>query len=296
MVFKPITIDDKESITAYTYPGTYLNCDYAFANMCSWRFLYDSVFTIQDNFLLIRFYVEDKGRKHLGYMFPVGNGDLKHAIHLMEADSESMGHPLAILGITPEAKNQLNEAFPNDFNFSAERDFFDYVYLREELQTLKGKKLQSKRNHINKFRKQYNYTYLPITPDIISQCMELERVWFQANDTESDLGDLSNERRSMIYAMENFDSWGLWAEPLLWTVKLSHSHTVRPSTTRLSAYTLKRPTSTMKEFSVLSIRNLCRTFPNNISISIAKKTWDYPAYANPNCHTTRRFYSKKVPL
>ena len=50
--FKPIRLEDKEIITSFTFPSDYRNCDFSFANMCSWRFLYDSEFAIVDGYLL----------------------------------------------------------------------------------------------------------------------------------------------------------------------------------------------------------------------------------------------------
>jgi len=207
--FKKITIEDKEAITAYTYTGTYHNCDYAFANMCSWHFLYDSEYAVSDNFLFIRFYIEDKGHKRLAYMFPVGGGDLKHAIDILERDAEEKERPLLILGITPESKVSMESLFPGHFVYIKERDYFDYIYLREDLTTLKGKKFQPKRNHINKFKSRYDYTYLPITPDIVPQCMEVENIWCKANLNEDDKEDLTHEHLSMVFALEHFDQLGL---------------------------------------------------------------------------------------
>lgn len=114
--FKPITIEDKELITSFIYPHNYRNCDYSFANICSWRFLYDTEFAVVDGFLLIRFWIEDKSR--LVYMTPAGKGDLKHALELLEADSLEHGHPLCMLGVTPDAKDILEEALPADFSIS----------------------------------------------------------------------------------------------------------------------------------------------------------------------------------
>ena len=208
-VFKPIHIEDKETITAFTLPNHLLNCDYAFANMCSWRFLYQSEYAIEEQFLFIRFFVEMKERKRLAYMFPVGNGDLKQAICQMETDAEQSGHSLIILGVTREAKERLETLFPNNFIFTLDRDYFDYVYLRENLISLSGKKYQPKRNHINRFKKLYDYTYLPITYDIIHKCMELEQVWYEANKEEANREDLLHERCSMRFAMEHFDQLGL---------------------------------------------------------------------------------------
>ncbi|MDR2139318.1 MAG: phosphatidylglycerol lysyltransferase domain-containing protein [Tannerella sp.] len=202
--FKPISIADKDAITACTYPSRFLNCDFAFANMCSWRFLYDSEFAVVDGFLLIRFLIEEKGRKHQVYMFPVGNGDFRHIIAVLEDDARANGHPLWILGVTPDEKKTLNQLFPSEFIYIVERDYFDYIYLRSDLQQLKGKKYQAKRNHINKFRDNYRYTSLPLTPDLAPKCMELECKWYRDNHTEEDAEDLEHEHRSIAFALNHF--------------------------------------------------------------------------------------------
>ena len=209
MLFKPIQIEDMETITRFTYPSNHLNCDFAFANMYSWRFLYDSEYAIQDQFLFIRFYIERKERKRLAYMFPVGKGDPRQAIHTIEKDAEAHNHPLLILGVTPEEKKTLISLFPNHFNYTPERNYYDYIYLRDDLITLSGKKFQPKRNHINKFKKQYDYTYLPVNHDIIPECKKLEQVWYEANKDEANSENLCHERCSMHFAMEHFDALNL---------------------------------------------------------------------------------------
>ena len=203
--FKPIQIEDKEEITGFIYPRNRHNCDFAFANMCSWRFLYDSEYAVQDHFLFIRFYIEENNRKRLAYMFPVGDGDLQQAIESIDNDAKTLNYPLLILGVTPEEKKMLNSLFPDHFFYIAERDYFDYIHLRKDLTTLSGKKFQPKRNHINKFKKQYDYQYLPITQEIIPECMALEQVWYEANRNVENNVNLFHERCSMHYAMEHFD-------------------------------------------------------------------------------------------
>ncbi|MDH6344194.1 hypothetical protein M2480_003109 [Parabacteroides sp. PFB2-12] len=201
--FKPITLDDREVITSYTMPANYSNCDFSFANMCSWRFLYDSEFAIVDHFLVIRFKIEDKTRP--AYMMPIGDGDLKQVLHKMETDSQELGHPLLLLGITPYARLKLEEVLPGEFHYIPERDYFDYIYLREDLVNLTGKKYQAKRNHINRFKKEYRYEYMPITPELVPECLTLEKKWYKANRTEEDEEELSYERRSITYALNHFN-------------------------------------------------------------------------------------------
>ena len=142
--FKPIEIEDRDIITSFTIPSNYKNCDYSFANICSWRFLYDSEFAIVNGSLLIRFWIENKTR--VAYITPTGQGDLKQAIDLLEADSLEQGHPLCMLGVTPDAKEELEKAIPGGFFYIPERNYFDYIYLREDLATLKGK--NTRRNAI----------------------------------------------------------------------------------------------------------------------------------------------------
>ena len=107
--FKPIEIEDRDIITSFTIPSNYKNCDYSFVNICSWRFLYDSEFAIVNGSLLIRFWIENKTR--VAYMTPTGQGDLKQAIDLLEADSLEQGHPLCMLGVTPDAKEELERLY-----------------------------------------------------------------------------------------------------------------------------------------------------------------------------------------
>lgn len=205
--FKPITIDDKEIITSFTLPSNYRNCDYSFANICSWHFLYDSEFAVVDGLLLIRFWIEEKTR--VAYMTPTGQGDLKHAIELLEADSLENGHPLCMLGVTADAKEELERVLPGSFFYIPERDYSDYIYLREDLATLKGKKYQAKRNHINNFNKKYTYQYISITPELVPECMQLECKWYKANQASSDEEDLNVERRSLTYSLSHFNQLGL---------------------------------------------------------------------------------------
>ena len=50
--------------------------------------------------------------------------------------------------------------------FIEDRDNWDYVYLREKLASLSGRKYHGKKNHYNAFKKEYpDYVYEPIGPE-----------------------------------------------------------------------------------------------------------------------------------
>ena len=73
----------------------------------------------------------------------------------------------------------------------------------------KREKYQAKRNHINKFNKKFAYEYIPITPELVPECLQLECKWYKANREDNDEEDLNDERRSIIYALNHYDELGL---------------------------------------------------------------------------------------
>lgn len=205
ITFKDVTIRDKDTITQYTMNSCRRNCDLSFSNLCSWRFLYNTQFAIVDGFLVFKFWAAGE----LAYMMPVGEGDLKKVLEALIEDARREGGPFCMLGVCSCMREDLEAIMPGQFTFTADRDYADYIYLRSDLATLKGKKFQSKRNHINKFRNTYpDYEYLPITPERVSECLQLEAEWCKANDCDQQEGT-GNERRALIYALEHFEELGL---------------------------------------------------------------------------------------
>lgn len=203
--FQDITPDDRALITSFTLHSPRQNCDLSFSNLCSWRFLYNTRFAVCEGFLLLKFWVEEEPV----YMMPVGNGDLHRAMEALMEDAREEGVPFRMLGISEEMCHELEELFPERFVFTDDRDYADYLYLRSELASLAGKKLQAKRNHVNKFLRTYpDYEYTPITPDRIGECIALEAEWCKANNCQQHEGT-GNERRALLYALHHFEALGL---------------------------------------------------------------------------------------
>ena len=202
--FKDLTLEDKETIIKYTMNSDRRNCDLSFSNLCSWRFLYDTQFAEVDGFLVLKFWANEK----LAHMMPIGEGDLKKVVEDLEVNANEEHKELWMLGVTPDMKEEIEKIMPGKFVFTPNRDYADYIYLRTDLATLSGKKYQAKRNHINKFKKTYNYEYVDLTPEHIQECLRLESEWCKQNGCEEQEGML-NENRAIIYALTHFEKLGL---------------------------------------------------------------------------------------
>ena len=165
--FQDITLADKDTITSFTMKSNRRNCDLSFSNLCSWRFLYNTQFAVVDNFLVFKFWAGEQ----LAYMMPVGTGDLKAALKELIEDAGKENQPFCMLGVCANMRAELETILPEQFTFTEDRDYADYIYLRSDLSTLKGKKFQAKRNHINRFRNTYpalhNFEVLGLTGGIL---------------------------------------------------------------------------------------------------------------------------------
>ena len=178
-----------------------MNCDLNVANLCSWQFLYHTEYAVVEGFLVLRFVADG----HVTYMKPIGKGDLRHVLELLRADARSLGDTLRVACVCPCAQALMNESMPEAFTFEINRDKSDYLYLREKLVTLAGKKLQPKRNHVSKFKRTYpNYEYRPLTADLVPDCIRLGEEWCRTTDSGMQHA-MEAEQHMIAYALQHID-------------------------------------------------------------------------------------------
>lgn len=197
--FRPILPGDLSSIRSCVPQGVPLNCDLGFANMVGWSFVYNTEVAFCDDLLFVRFYVNDQ----LVYMPPIGKGDYNEAFKMLQEDAESLGKPLIMFGVLKKDAKILENNMPGYFRLLPDRDVSDYIYLRSDLSELKGKKLQPKRNHANRFAAQYpDYRYVNLTDDIVSDCLKMENRWLEAKSGK-ERQTIENERKMVQYVLNH---------------------------------------------------------------------------------------------
>ncbi|GHV30251.1 hypothetical protein FACS1894177_02510 [Bacteroidia bacterium] len=203
--FKPVTINDKEAIQNFFDKTDFRNCDFSFSNIFCWQNSYNTTFTIEDDFLFLHF----KTQGHPGYLFPVGEGDLKKTIERLDLDAQEREIPLRIFAVTQEMFDLIEKNMPGEFIYKKDRSWYEYIYSSEDLISLVGKKYQPKRNHINKFKRTYSWEYLPITGEIIPDCLKLYRRWCAENGGCNSESSLVQECIATHRAFDHFEQLGL---------------------------------------------------------------------------------------
>jgi len=200
--FQPVTTYDKETLQSFFNKVAFGNCDFSFSNIFSWKHSYDTTFAVEDDFLYIRF---QPAGDLPGYLFPVGTGNLKVAVERLKQDANERATELRLYAVTQRMFDLLEEAMPGQFIYEKDRDWYEYIYSSEDLITLVGKKYQAKRNHINKFKRIYKWEYLPITRQIIPDCLELYERWCAENGGCNSEQSLIEERIATQNTFQNFE-------------------------------------------------------------------------------------------
>ena len=139
--FKDITLADKDTITSFTMKSDRRNCDLSFSNLCSWRFLYDTQFAVVDNFLVFKFWAGEQ----LAYMMPVGTGDLKAVLWELIEDARKENQHFCMLGVCSNMRADLEAILPEQFTFTEDRDYADYIYLRSDLSNAEREEIPSEK-------------------------------------------------------------------------------------------------------------------------------------------------------
>ncbi len=185
----------KEEYEAYLQANGERGCEYSFVNLYLWgrqkaAFLHGQlVFFSQFN-------------RRSVYLFPVGTGDKKPALDAVMADARARGIPCRLAGLTHDDCALLEQLYPGKLQYHFDRDSFDYVYDINDLADLKGRKLQKKRNHLNRFRAAYpDHTLEPITDENIGEVRALVDKWYALRLAENPHGDYQLEQEAIGKAL-----------------------------------------------------------------------------------------------
>ncbi|MDR2939819.1 MAG: phosphatidylglycerol lysyltransferase domain-containing protein [Clostridiales bacterium] len=165
--FKSIEIDDKDIFQKYYDINKDVSSEYDFATLFAWEEMYATQYAEVNNCLCVR--------NMDGYMYPIGKkADVKPALIKLKEDAASINRKFKLISITERMLGELKEfnICDNKFDVISRRDLFDYIYLRENLATLSGKKLHGQKNHYNFFVKNNGYEFVDIDGTNENGCIE----------------------------------------------------------------------------------------------------------------------------
>lgn len=127
--------------------------------------------------------------------------------------SKEMGQPLRMHCVMEEEFQMIQGWHPDTYQIAIRRQDSDYIYLREKLATLAGKKLHSKRNHIHRFEENFlDWRYETITMENEDECAKMAMKWCFLNCADENDNweyDKIDESKLVVYAIRHRDELGM---------------------------------------------------------------------------------------
>ncbi len=202
--YQELELQHQEEINHFLRHDLPQTSELTFTNLYVWRGLYQPIWRRSFGCLVI--IMQPQGGKPYALPPVIGpEGDPMAALSALIGDLQAMGAaPKACRVGAHFVDNHLDQ---DRFDAQMDRDQSDYVYSAQELIKLSGKRFHKKKNHLNKFLKNSQYTYKPLDQETVECVLEMQESWCQLRDCRQD-SSLMNEDRAIFEALTHFDRLG----------------------------------------------------------------------------------------
>lgn len=201
--FQRVCPCQRERFEAYFEGQPEKGCEYSIVNLMAWG---RQRVHFGDTHLII-FSQFDRASV---YPFPVGHGDIKPVLDAILADAKERGIPCRLTSMTKEECDTLESLYPGRFCFHSDRDGFDYVYSIEALATLRGKRYQSKRNFVNRFRQlRPNCQTVVLSEENLTLAHDLLANWFAQRQEREAGGNFHMEQVALDRVLRHWTALGM---------------------------------------------------------------------------------------
>jgi hypothetical protein len=200
--FKSLEISDRQELDPLLRQFKPKVSELTFTNLFMWRRSNKPAWKIRDNFLFLVFRPDNEEPYGLK---PVGAGDTQGALdYLWDVLGQVSDDPRIC-----RADEEFVERFaPSDkYSIEDDRDNSDYVYKSDDLINLSGNRFHSKKNHLNKFKKTYEYEYRDLGKELVDSVLELQEEWCRLKECEYNPG-LRKEDTAIYEALTHYEELG----------------------------------------------------------------------------------------
>lgn len=205
-MFKDIDINSKLELEPYFKLSNNKASEYCFSTVYMWRHLYNTKYYIENYFAIILLEYEEG----VFSIVPLCEEDkLSYTVNFALTYIKNKYKKIELKGIDEEVTKIIKENYKDKFEYTKDRDLFDYIYDAESLRTLIGRKNKKKRNHINSFLNCYEnrYKYKLLNQEDFKECFELVNRWEESKEkSQINMDNEFNEEVCSIKEIfENYD-------------------------------------------------------------------------------------------
>ncbi len=208
MNWQTLTLADQAIFRKYEKTATQMVADTIFTNLFIWHLFYQTMWTEAHGCLCL--VATPKNAEPFG-LPPVGGGDRLAALDLtLEFLKEKTAQPV-FRRVPAELAEQI-KASDRPWECSHDRDNDDYIYLKESMATLGGRRMHQKKNHYNFFVKNNSYEITDLSEDMIPELLAVQENWLLTKERQGALAaaQLNFEMDSVARLLSHLTDFNLF--------------------------------------------------------------------------------------
>lgn len=213
-----ISLDTRDGLQPYLDGYEYKTSGLAFTSLYMWRDVNDFCWDIFGDYACICgiSHLELEDGIILPFMSPPLTKDgeynkdsIRESIFLAKEHFEKQGQPFSIRLVPPSLVKLISEAVP-EMEWIDDRPNYDYIYDVDQLVELKGRKFHGKKNHLNYFKANNEYEYVPMTSAMTDELMDYVRAFNARKDIPANEMELLKfEENAMEDVFSNLEATGM---------------------------------------------------------------------------------------
>jgi hypothetical protein len=197
--FEPIRLDRQKEYREKLAQCDQIASDYSFINLWGWGEEYGLTWAWDNGLVWIR-----QENPQPALWAPVGNwqeAEWPSILKSLRSEAEHM------IRVPEKLLHLMAGGLDGDIQSDESREHWDYLYNRQELTELKGNRFHKKKNLLNQFIKNYEYTYIGFGSAMIEQALNMQEDWCTWRDCENDdtLVAENNAISRVLYGWRNLD-------------------------------------------------------------------------------------------
>jgi len=198
--FKLLEIDDRDEMERLLGAVAPVSSELTFTNLFMWRHSYRFQISMHGACLLV---FACPGDEHF-FLPPLCRSAKLEVFAEMMDFMEQRGWAPRVARVPTAMAEEAGLTRDPRFRVETKREHADYVYLTERLIRLSGKRLHSKKNHLNAFLKGSKFQFEPISPDNVEDCLSMQESWCNLRDC-TQIEGLRNEELAVYEVLKNWD-------------------------------------------------------------------------------------------
>ncbi len=212
--FKAVSFAEKELADRYAFQYGERSCQHSFVSMFGHSEKYGDALCEKDGWLYYcRKNLETETTRF--YLCPMGDREdrkgFTEAIENILADAREAGKKARFETVTKGAAELISSCFPDRFTIKPCRDFYEYIYSREKLVKLPGKKMARRRYQVNACLRYYEGRIQidPILEEDVPEIKLFQEEWVRQRYEENGNPELLEENGAILRELGEFGRCGL---------------------------------------------------------------------------------------